>query len=502
MVTRIGGLASGMDIDSLVEQMMNAERIPLNKINQKKTYTEWQRDDYRTINSALLELDQLIFNGIGKQASYIKKTVNTSDANAVSIKNINSTVDFSGSLKVNKLATSATMFSTEKTGITDSSAKLNITAEQTIKISAINKDGVLQSEPYELKITADDTLDSIIAKINKDSGVSAFYDAQSQKIAFTAKNSGEIDGGQEIILSDDGATGESFFTNILKVSANNEIASAASSGSRGTNAELTYNGMDIERSSNTFQINGVEFTAKQVTATPVTFSSTADLEGVMGTIKKFVEKYNEIIDKIKTETSETKYRDYVPLTSEQKKEMNEDEIKLWEEKAKSGTLRNDSILTGLLTKMRNNIISPVSSLTGYTQLSQIGITTTSNYLDGGKLTIDEDKLSAAISENPNAVYELFQNSSTPSSGKGIAQQLRDTLKNAMTDITKKAGKASSVNSSYTLGKLLDNYSTQITKFEDRLTKIETRYWNQFTAMEKAISKANSQSAYISQQFAY
>lgn len=501
MVTRIGGLASGMDIDSLVEQLMTAERVPLDKINQKKTYTEWQRDDYRTMNSALLELDQLIFNGVGKQSSYIKKTVNTSDPNAVSIKNVNSTVDFTGSIQVKKLATSATMFSNAETGITDSSAKIGISAEQTIKISAINKDGVLQSDPYELKITPDDTLDSIIAKINKDSGVTAFYDAKSQKIAFTAKNSGEIDGGQEIILSDNGTSGDSFFNNILKLDANNVAASASGYGSRGANAELTYNGMDIERSSNTFQINGVEFTAKQVTASPVTFSSTADVDSVLDTIVKFVDKYNEVIDKIKTKTGETKYRDYTPLTAAQKKEMEEDDIKLWEEKAKSGTLRNDSILSGVLTKMRNNISSSVSGTTGFSQLSQIGITTTSNYLDGGKLTIDEDKLRAAITENPNAVYELFQKSGDTTSEKGVAQRLRDTLKTAMSDITTKAGKSSSVNNSYTLGKLLNNYSTQITNFEDRLTKIETRYWNQFTAMEKAISKANSQSAYISQQFA-
>ena len=57
MVTRISGLASGMDIDSIVKGLMDAERVPLDKLYQKKTYTEWQRDDYRTMNTALSELD-------------------------------------------------------------------------------------------------------------------------------------------------------------------------------------------------------------------------------------------------------------------------------------------------------------------------------------------------------------------------------------------------------------------------------------------------------------
>jgi flagellar hook-associated protein 2 len=273
---------------------------------------------------------------------------------------------------------------------------------------------------------------------------------------------------------------------------------------KGSDADLTYNGLNITRSSNTFQINGVEFTAKQKTATdtPVTFSSTADVDGIMDTIVKFVDKYNEVIDKIKTKTNESKYRDYAPLTTAQKKDMDEDDIKLWEEKAKSGTLRNDSVLSGVLTKMRSDISGSVSGTSGFTQLSQIGITTTSNYLDGGKLTIDEDKLRAAIAENPNAIYELFQKSGDTSttSNQGIAQRLRASLKTAMNDITAKAGKTSSVNNTFTIGKLLNNYTDQITRYEDKLTAIENRYYAKFTAMESAISKANSQSAYLTNMF--
>ena len=67
---RISGLASGMDVDKIVSDMMKAERIPLDKLHQNKTYTEWQRDDYRTMNTALSELDTLIFEGIGMQSFF------------------------------------------------------------------------------------------------------------------------------------------------------------------------------------------------------------------------------------------------------------------------------------------------------------------------------------------------------------------------------------------------------------------------------------------------
>ncbi len=54
-----------------------------------------------------------------------------------------------------------------------------------------------------------------------------------------------------------------------------------------------------------------------------------------------------------------KMLDYAPLTDAQKEDMKEDEIKLWEEKARKGTLRNDSTLKSLLTKMRTSIYTSV-----------------------------------------------------------------------------------------------------------------------------------------------
>ena len=57
MVTRIGGLASGMDIDSMVEKLMQAEKAPLNKLYQKKQTHEWQRDAYRDVNKKLNAFD-------------------------------------------------------------------------------------------------------------------------------------------------------------------------------------------------------------------------------------------------------------------------------------------------------------------------------------------------------------------------------------------------------------------------------------------------------------
>ncbi len=127
---------------------------------------------------------------------------------------------------------------------------------------------------------------------------------------------------------------------------------------------------------------------------PVTFSSTPDVDSIYDTIKKFVDSYNGLIANISEKTSEKKNKDYAPLTDDQREALSEDEIKKWEDLAKKGTLRRDSTLSSLLTKMRTSIYTSVSD-TSFGNLAKIGISTTSNYLEGGKLEIDEEKLTSS-----------------------------------------------------------------------------------------------------------
>ncbi|OXS58503.1 flagellar hook-associated protein 2 [Bacillus sp. V-88] len=493
---RIGGLASGMDTDQIIKDLMKAERIPLDKLGQKKQYLEWQRDDYRDMNKMMFDFSNLIFDGVMKQGTYTQKTVSVSDPSVVSVKNINSTTDFSGTLEVGNLAKSATIIS-GVTGITDSSKTIKdlmgLTGKQKINIKSVLKDGTLDPKGTSIEFDPEkETLNSLISKINQQTGVSVFFDEKSQKFSFTAKNSGDAS-GNDIVLSDETGT---FFDSL-------QLTDSNFSGVRqeGVNATFTYNGLTTTRPSNTFTINGFELTLKNKSTGPVTFTSAPDTDKILEKIVKFVDEYNKLIEKVNGEVNEKKYRDFQPLTAEQKESMEEKEIELWEEKSRSGTLRNDSVLTSGLNKMRTDLYLPISGGTsGISQLAQIGIETTSNYLDRGKLIIDENKLKEAISKDPNAIYEIFAKDAATSNEQGIARRLRDTLKTTMDSIEKKAGKASSTNNTFTLGRLLNNMESQMDRFEDRLTQVEDRYWRQFTAMEKAIQRSNEQSMFLMNQF--
>ena len=491
-MVRVSGFASGMDIDDIVSKMMQAQRVPLDKMVQKKQYSEWQRDDYRSLNSAMLEFDRFIFDGIGMESSFAKKIVNVSNPNALSIKGVNATSNFSGTITVKELASSSTLIG--DTAINSATKKLSdygiATGENIIK--AINEKGEMQE--YKFQITADDTMDSVINKINSQTGVTAFFDGTG-KLSFTSKQTGNVSGkGIEFVSGD--------FVNKVFTNVTSTV---------GGNAQVTYNGVDIERTSNVFTINGAEFTLKEKTTGPITFSSTTDVDAILDTVTQFVNKYNELIEKISDKTTEAKYRSFTPLTAEQKKAMSEDEIKMWEEKAKSGTLRSDPTLKSLLSTMRTSLYTSVSGATGIKNLSELGITTTKNYLEGGKLTIDEKKLKEAISKDPSAIYKLFMTKGEPvdpakpagpfkKETQGLAYRLRSDLDLAMKSITEKAGKAGYVNDKFSIGKSLNDLDKRISAFEVKLTRLENRYYSQFTAMEKAIQKANSQSASLMQYF--
>jgi len=309
-------------------------------------------------------------------------------------------------------------------------------------------------------------------------------------MSMSAKATGENKAGGEIEVTD----GSTFFQTAFGFT-------SSALADNGMNAKLTLNGADIERNSNTFTELGMAFTLKATATTNTTLTSTTDVDSMVDKVKEFVEKYNELISGMNDQLKEKKYRDFAPLTDEQRKDMSEEEQKLWDEKAKSGLLKSDSIVSNGLSSMRNSVYGRVGNESNIIDtFAEIGITTSSVYSDGGKLVIDEDKLRKALTENPDQVVKTITNPGEKTAledTRGIVQRLRASLTDFSKNIEVKAGKITHTDSQYSLGKSLIDMNTRISNFQRRLEDVEARYWKQFTAMETAINKANSQSSYLS-----
>ncbi|WP_163117116.1 flagellar hook-associated protein 2 [Bacillus sp. FSL K6-1560] len=494
MVTRITGLASGMDIDDIVSKLMQTERAPLDKLKQKKQTLEWQRDSYREVNTKIKELqDYMSKNTLTYPSTYQSKTVTSSNESVLTATGSASAPNSSSTVEVASLATAATYKANNYTGYTqgDYNLAFNVVAP-----------GETTAKTVNISVTSADTIDNVISKLNSsDLGVSAFKDKiwngteYVETIAFSSKATGA--GGS--IQAADSATAD-FMSGQLGFSldADNKLTAYK----EGTNAKVTINGFEMEKLTNNFTVNGVTYSIKNTTAAtgPVTTSVSTDVDGIYNQIKEFVDKYNEMVDSLNEKLKEEKYRDYTPLTSEQKEAMSDKEVELWEEKAKSGLLRNDSSISTGTNQMRTDFYTQVNADGKTYQLTEFGITTSSAYQMRGHLEINEDKLKAKIQEDPQSVAALFTSGSNSSaySDKGVMKRIGDTLKSTVKSIEAKAGNSTMGTNDYSIGKNLNTISTDITKMQDRLTTIENRYYTKFSAMDSAIQKMNEQASYLSQ----
>lgn len=368
-------------------------------------------------------------------------------------------------------------------------------------------------------VQGNDSLNSVMSYVNNSTvGVSMFYDDFTKQMTLSRTETGDFNkGGNEITLSS--PFSNDFINNFLKfkflpdrdsgkvdVDGNPIMEPDPNSAvikQAGQNLQLDINGLTTERNSNTFEMNGVTFTVKQTFDPEVKVNVNNDGDKMMENIKDFVKKYNDLIGKINGKLSEERFRKYAPLTDDQKSALSDKQQEQWEEKAKSGLLRRDPLLSSALTQMRLDFSSPVKNSNvsnAMSSLAAIGITTTSNYLDGGKLEIDETKLRKAIQDDPQSVENLFRGDGASYSEKGVVQRLYDSVSSSMNQIRDRAGNANTTNKQFAMGKQLDDLNKRISDFDSRMKDLEDRYYRQFSAMERATQKANSQSAYLMNAF--
>lgn len=509
MAIRISGLGSGLDIDSLVSQMMQAKRIPIDRMKQKMTYLEWQRDAYREMNtdmSAFMKEAQkltLETNLLAKKAS-----MSVSDTDKVQVTPSSSAFTGNFTLKVTQMAKSATITSSAGLGVSANPSQALAAADATLEVT-----GELGTQ--NVSITNGDNVKQIVSKINEKTsltGVKAVYDQISDKLTLVSTQTGAA---SKIQVVDKSAT------NIL--SDKLKIAPAATPNDtgvfQGQDAIVDLNGTgDVAVRTNSFTMNNINFTLLADPAgTPYTINGTinTDVDKVVSTIKGVFDKYNEIIDKVNRKLSETKYRDYSPLTDDQKKDMKESDVTLWEEKAKSGLLRGDSILSSGLDKMRQFLSDSVSGIPAgqFDSLTDIGITTavstgtnsSAAYLEKGKIYIDEEKLRKALTDAPDQVATLFsKDGARDANGKlttwtdaGIGTRLYEINKDIISELTQKT---QIVPTRSYLNTQIDDYNRRISLAEYGLSDYEQRLYSQYAQMERALNSLNSQGSYLASFF--
>lgn len=379
----------------------------------------------------------------------------------------------------------------ELTGADDSESGM-------FEIRALTATGDYKDTQITYKNT--DTIDSIVAKINgSGTGVTAIFN--NGQLSISANNTGVRNDGKEAQVSllstvkdENGAaipnnSGALNLFSKLGVTGP-EIDGEYTLAKGGKDASAVINGVSYTQKSNTLNITGYSITLNKDVTAPINISSTNDNVAAVDKVKEFVTTYNDLVESLNKQVNEKKNPTYAPLTDAQKSEMTKDEIEKWDKMAKAGIIKSDSTIRNVLAKMRETLFTGVGS----DKLYNIGITTSKTWSDGGKLEIDETKLNAALEKDPNILTRIFTGDSATGT-EGVVAKMRTAAKDAITSIEKVAGKASSTtDDGFTLGKNIKDIKTKIEDWTTRLKAIEERYWKQFSAMETAINKANSQSS--------
>lgn len=258
---------------------------------------------------------------------------------------------------------------------------------------------------------------------------------------------------------------------------------------------VQVNGATLTSSNTTLDVNGLSLNLVSASDREVKVTVSNDSTAVYDAIKDFVEQYNSALSEMNKYYYADSARGYDPLTDDQKEAMSDEEVEKWETKIKDSLLRRDSTLSGILETFRTSLTGiTVKASDGKTySLANLGITTSKDYKEYGLLHIkgDEDDTDYADSENtlqsminsdPDIVMEVMS---------GIASNLYNNINKKISTTTTMKSALSFYNDKE-MTKQMTQYKKDIKSWETKLSDMEDRYYKQFSAMETALSKLQSQ----------
>ena len=490
MSIRLTGMNSGLDTDAMVKDLVNAydKKKETYKGDQKRL--SWKQDAWKEMNTKIKNFVTKSLSNMRFSSSYMKKKTEISDSSIASVVSSDGAVNGKQTLKVKGLAQSGYLTGSELETTTHGKVKgstklseLGYSSEGTITLTKGNGD------PISIDVNGDMTVDRFVSTV-KAAGLNANFDENNGRLYISAVDTGTKNdftfGGDATALEALGLTG------------------GTSHKEDAADAWIVLNGVDYKGASNTFSINGLTITAKELTKDDsfVSLSTSTDYDAVYDSIKSFIKEYSTLVNQMDKLYNAESADNYKMLTSEEKEAMSEDEVEEWENKIKSALLRRDDTLSNITGTLRSAMLETYDVGGKTYSLSSFGINTLSYFLaadneknayhidgdpDDADTSGEPDKLKAAIASNPDAVMGFFQ-------------KLADNMYTKMSKLST-TNNYRSYGNYYEDKKLkseYDDWTKKITDYESYVAKIEEKYYKQFTQMEKAMGTIQSQQNYITQ----
>lgn len=453
------GIGSGLDVKSIVSQLVALERQPLDKLKLQAATVQTKISAFGQIKSMVSTLA----DAAGKLTSvtgWNAVAAKSSNTAAVTVTAVGGTLPTSFSVEVQGLANAQSTASAALLPVGGAlgagTLRLELGQWSVSPASFTPSSGT----PVDIDITATDTVFDIASKINgANAGVTAtvLSDASGERLLLRGKNTGEEAGFRLGVTDADGVDTDAMGLSRL-VAGSTTTQSAA-------NARATVNGIAVTSATNTFAntVSGVTFKAEAVTTAPVELSIAKDNDALKKNIDDFVSAYNAI------------------------NELLSDATKYDGSSKQAGLFQGDSTAIGLQNALRNAVQSVSTASPMFQRLSDVGIT----QQRGGSLAVDSSKLTKAL-ENSDQVRDMFR-STDPGSAQGIAFK----IKSLTTSLLSVDGFFSAKQSTLQLS--LDRNAKDQGRVADRATAVEKQLNRRYTALDTQLASLSALNAYIGQQ---
>jgi flagellar hook-associated protein 2 len=465
------GIGSGVDINSMVTQLVALESRPLVQMKSAAGALQTQVSSYGQLSSLFGTL-QTAATKLTGSSLWSQAKASSSDETAVSIVGGASAAPGSYSVSVQALATNQTVVSTSAyASATDLVGSGTLTVDiGSWDVPPMNFVPQVGRGPVSVDITATDTLQTLRDKINGlGAGVTAsiISDSSGARLSLRSTDTGADNGFRLSVADDDGSTADTAGLSRFAFDPGSGSTLMEQKVAAG-NARATVNNIAVESASNEMStvIEGLTLRLRKEGPGTVDVAVSSDRESIKTAIQGFADAYNALSKSI---TDQTKY-DAASKTG--------------------GPLQGDSAATGLQRQLRNllNVGSGASST--FSRLSDVGL----QLQRDGTLRVDSAKLDSATG-NLTELKKAFANNDANPANDGFARRYADLA-------TQVLGVDGSL-TTRTEGlrqRLTQNSEDQV-RVEDRVQRFQARLVAQYTAMDASLARLNSLSSYVTQQLA-
>jgi len=448
---QFGGLITGLDTNALIKGLTDAERGPSNVLQRQKTVLQAQQGVYTSLVSQLADLKSAA-EDLSLANDFTKRSATSSDSSVLSASADSTALSGFNTVVVDSLAKAQTIesnsFSSVSAAIGTGTLTIHVGGSSTtVNIDSTNN--TLSGLKSAINSSGADVNASIV-----NVGTSG---APDYRLVVQSKNSGT---DNAVTITGALTGGSDAFTN------GGQVVQAAA------NAVFSVNGLDITRASNTVSdvIPGVTFTLLkegdhdgliESTDASATVTIASDSSALKDSIQKIIDSYNTV-----------------------NKTVN-DEFTLNPDTKRQGALAGDTAIRGVISRLRAQLSAPGGIGVGITSISDIGI----SFQKDGSLTLDDAKLENALATDPTGVSNLFtlvQN--------GIGKRIPDTID----------GFIGSISGSLTarqkgIQQSINQIDDKVAREDKRITDLQDRLTQQFSALEKLVSQLKSQGDFLTQQ---